>query len=467
MKLSLRTALGGSVLVGVALGLFACATSIDRGQPDVPGAEASVTQPDADRTLDAGTIRDARDELVLPDGAVECDAAPCAVALTGAGNTFCARLQTGAVACWGNNDQGQLGYDSGTGFPPASAVARLVEGLAAATSVSAGDGNTCASVLDGGVFCWGAPELVGAGVTPKDGGAPYDSPVTKPRRVDAVPPATRVAVGTQVACATSATGALSCWGHNESLELGRGPTAAAFAPPASVALAGQGVVVARPGVNRTFVVTQTGSLWSWGASTQQGTYAFLLGRDTSEDPDGQPDTLVLPPSARAVATGPAHACAIVGRDVMCWGSNESGQLGRGSFGPLAFLPASANLGYVVAAEDADAGLTQSVDVPLDVSAGDDHTCVAMGSGRVYCWGANAQGQLGTSVDESIARTGVPQRIQGLSGPAVAVASGRANVCVLLRSGIVECWGPNYAGQLGLGSIDEQSHRQPKPVSFPR
>jgi alpha-tubulin suppressor-like RCC1 family protein len=477
VKLSLRrprtsaanasmTALAGIVAVAA---LVACAKTLDRGDPGEAPVEGGASLPEASTSdLDAGVPADAGDEFTIPDGAVICDASPCAMSVTGAGSTFCALLQDGTVSCWGSNDQGQLGYDAGTSFPPASASARLVPGLSAVTSVSVGDGNTCASVTDGGVLCWGAPELVTSGLVPIDGGPTNDVPIVDPLRETAVPSATSVAVGSHVACVTTASGALSCWGHDESLELGRGPTATAYAAPANVDVAaGEHVVLARPGYGRTFAVTATGRLFSWGASTMFGSFGFLLGRDTSEDPDGVPAIVPLASAVRSLATDADHSCAVAGRDVLCWGSNENGQLGRGSFASLFFLPGPTNVRFAVAAEDEDAGTLDTHDIPLQVATGNGHACAVMGSGRVYCWGANGSGQLGDRAAPGVMKSGTPHHVIGLSGPAVQLASSAGAICALIRSGAVECWGSNFQGELGLGALDQQTHPHPAPVLFPR
>ena len=447
--------------------LFACSKTLDRGDPggDV-GPEAGAALPEASTSdLDAGPPPDAGDEFTVPDGAVVCDASPCATSITGAGSTFCALLHDGTVSCWGGNDQGQLGYDAGTDFPPVSTAARPVVGLAGVTSVSVGNGNTCARVSDGGVLCWGAPELVTSGIVPADGGPTSDMPILTPTLESAVPAATGVAVGSHVACATTSSGALSCWGHNESLELGRGPTATPFAPPANVSTGGEAALLAVPGDTRTFAVTVTGRLFSWGTSTNFGSFGFLLGRDTSEDPDGVPTLVPLGAPVRSLATAGDHACAIAGRLIECWGSNENGQLGRGSFDSFSYPPAPTNVAFAVASEDEDGGNADTHDVPLQVATGDGHACAVMGSGRVFCWGANASGQLGEGAGMDVTRSGIPHHVTGLAGPAVQLASSSGAICALLRTGAVQCWGSNFQGELGIGVIDQETHPHPAAVLF--
>ena len=442
--------------------LFACATSDDPSPETRSPVEAGpvVRPPASDGGMDGAALADA--SYVVPDAAVACAVSPCVIALTGGGSSFCALLVDGTVACWGSNDQGQLGYDSGAGFPLASAAPHRVTSLGGVTEVSGGDGNVCARDADGGIWCWGAADLVGAGIAPLDGAAPGAGAVLTPRRETAVPTATHVAVGTQVACVVLSTGALECWGRNDDRELAR--VADSPAAPGAVDLGSASVATARPGVSRTFAITSTGALVSWGATTQQRSFGFLLGRDTSEDPDPHPTLVPGLADVRVVATGADHSCAVSGKTVTCWGANDLGQLGRGSFGPDVYLPDITNLAYVVAADDADAGDIPADDVPLDVAVGDGHSCAALGSGRVYCWGTNAGGELGAGV--SVAKSGLPHRVLGLSGPAVHVASTAGAACALLRSGGVECWGTNYLGELGSAPLDQNPHPHPRAVTFP-
>lgn len=82
-----------------------------------------------------------------------------------------------------------------------------------------------------------------------------------------------------------------------------------------------------------------------------------------------------------VSVGSAHTCARqLSGTVRCWGSGTFGQLGQGQGGDgvEALLPVN-----VVDS----LGMTH-------VTAGTDSTC-AIKDHRVYCWGRNDQGQLGT------------------------------------------------------------------------
>ena len=68
---------------------------------------------------------------------------------------------------------------------------------------------------------------------------------------------------------------------------------------------------------------------------------------------------------------------------MCWGYNSSGQLGIGVSGQDQVSP-----------QQVSGGLSQTV----LISAGGEHTCRVQHDGALYCWGRNAEGQLGNGTN---------------------------------------------------------------------
>ena len=91
-----------------------------------------------------------------------------------------------------------------------------------------------------------------------------------------------------------------------------------------------------------------------------------------------PYTLSGMSDATAMAAGADHACALrSGGAVSCWGSNDEGQLGNGSYVPASRPEPVFRLSAGVA-----------------VSAGLYFACAVRSSGTVYCWGAGGSGQLG-------------------------------------------------------------------------
>ncbi len=84
-----------------------------------------------------------------------------------------------------------------------------------------------------------------------------------------------------------------------------------------------------------------------------------------------------------------------------------------------------------------------------LALGAGHTCLRTFEGEVFCWGRNANGQLGDGTfDDSL----VPVRT-ALDAPATYLAAGTNHACSILDDERVVCWGRNDFGQLGVGAVD--------------
>lgn len=178
--------------------------------------------------------------------------------------------------------------------------------------------------------------------------------------------------------------------------------------------------------------------------------------DASPDvrPDAQPDAT---PSqgcatsaellAASVSVGYDHVC-MVEKDtyeVYCWGADAKGQLGDG--------PASNDAPRAVPVRVDQSGLNGSV---VDVSAGYELTCGRVVGGTdsgVYCWGANDRGQVGDATRGTI--VAAPSPVAGLDvQPSIqSVAAGGLHACATNGRDIY-CWGANAQGQIGRTDLGE-------------
>jgi alpha-tubulin suppressor-like RCC1 family protein len=146
-----------------------------------------------------------------------------------------------------------------------------------------------------------------------------------------------------------------------------------------------------------------------------------------------------------ISAGLGHFCVLL-RDttVRCAGNNNEGTLGDGTFASSAVPVTVTGL----------SGVRQ-------VSAGGRSTCAAMEDGTVNCWGHTI---LTASASASTTKSALtPEPIRGIDD-AVAVATGNATACALLRTGAVSCWGQNSVGQLGTGGIAFETADSAEPVS---
>jgi alpha-tubulin suppressor-like RCC1 family protein len=85
----------------------------------------------------------------------------------------------------------------------------------------------------------------------------------------------------------------------------------------------------------------------------------------------------------------------------------------------------------------------------------DSACALVVSGRVYCWGTNLGGALGSGVATDFSYQPLP--VRGVSGRGTlagvtSIATDGGGFCALLTSGGVDCWGSNSDGDLGDGGV---------------
>jgi len=136
--------------------------------------------------------------------------------------------------------------------------------------------------------------------------------------------------------------------------------------------------------------------------------------------------------------GDSFGCAVSpANDIYCWGLNDKGQLGRTTTGNNAQTAGDVT------------GLPSDFR-PVSLDAGADHVCAVGADGSVWCWGSNAEGQLGTGSTASTgspAPAGIPAGVR-----ATSVSAGPEHTCATTSKGRVLCWGTGTSGQLGESSL---------------
>lgn len=95
--------------------------------------------------------------------------------------------------------------------------------------------------------------------------------------------------------------------------------------------------------------------------------------------------------------------------------------------------------------------------PSRFNLGSAHSCIVERAGQAKCWGANTYGQIGDA--STVARTN-PTTVTGLTN-VIEVDVGLEHTCALLVTGQVRCWGRNATGQVGSAAT---SNFEASPVT---
>ncbi len=406
-------------------------------------------------------------------------------AITAAEEQTCALMIGGSIQCWGQNAYGQLGNGSKTTSSSPVAVSGFPSGV---IGISAGAFHTCALTAAGDLTCWG---YNGQGQLGNGGATSATTAVAVSglsRNVVTVSNAHTTGIRT---CALTNAGSAQCWGSNSFHALGGGPGfdgSTNILTPIPVEGTQTWVAISLGGAH-TCALTNLGSVSCWGSNSEGQVGNSSAGSET----DAPLPVLGLPSGVIAVSAGDNHSCALTrAGTVWCWGSNGSGQLGDGAVtsNPQAVptavvgLPTDDPVVAIAAGLDFTLALTTTghvfswggnvygdlgdnstarsalpVEIPLDgvkaIVAGDDHACVLLAGGTVECWGYNGDYELG--VVTSGPQSYVPIPVSSLLPPGnIAVTAGKDSSCALSNTGATWCWGGNYYGELGRGSIGSVS-----------
>ncbi|MBK5305972.1 MAG: tandem-95 repeat protein [Frankiaceae bacterium] len=395
----------------------------------------------------------------------------------------CARTVAGGAWCWGNAGRGQIGngtkgevdvypgVDEKQKFMWRSAKPVAIDPVSA---ITAGGFHTCA-LLGTQMQCWGYNFYGQLGS--------YLDESFVPVTVTALQGAESVATGTDAACArvqvpgTPDTHQPVCWGTNAHGELGANvtpaPTSNSTVPVKVFNLADVSTLAAGNGHTCTLPTGSTSPL-CWG-NNDDG----QLGNATSTDSNVPVAVSALTTATQLSAGGRAlggveiaHTCArLHDGTARCWGRNGDGQLGNNA---TSTSPTTASVVVLYDADPAppdpsvpdDHFDPQPLTGVVQVAAGGSHSCALRTDTTVWCWGRNANGQLG---DNTTTGRHLATQVKLVDDPdddppdtyltgVKAVTAGERHTCALMagaEDGKVRCWGANNLGQLGDGTTGER------------
>jgi len=324
----------------------------------------------------------------------------------------------GKVYSWGNNFWGQLGIGSNVN----SGIPVLIKSLSKIVQVSSGDLHSLALTSNGRVYSWGSNDSGQLGL-----GTTTDSnfPVLIPSLSNIV----QISAGDSYSLALTSDGKMYSWGINNAGQLGVGTSEEYVLTPRLIELSAE-IIQIEAGGEHSLGLTSDGKVYSWG-SNEWGQLGIGLA------PNSQSPTPIESLSNIVQVSASGHSLALTSDGkVYSWGSNHSGQLGDNSETD-SYIPI----------------LIQTLTNIAQVSVGPDHSLATTADGKLYCWGSNVAGELG--IGENATSEQVPVLNPFLSE--IIDASGGGDFSLVLTSGgKVYSFGFNTDGQLGTVSSNDSN-----------
>lgn len=412
-----------------------------------------------------------------------CLGGSCSADMTGSvasGDGFSCSLQADSrVACWGTNADGRLGInsvDASNRLLPQHVKSTYTSGMSdfyGLKAVTTGAKHACALLPFGQVACWGDNDFGQIG----DGNTGTDALYPKWVTTDGVstPLANVVALSAKNnhTCAVTSSGEVHCWGQNSNGQLGDGSTTDRdYAAPVLKVTSKTGATVnttanltdvfsVSAGQSHTCAVTTARNALCWGSNAfrQVGdndywsfTESEMSKVDTAESATGDRPYPVhvrnednsLVGNIVSVKAGYESSCLVRGDGALkCWGLNDHGQTGA--------VSSATNPVVVPTIVQGVAGAGQ-LDTAVGVSMGDGFACAHTEDMGVACFGDNSSNQFGDGTSVS---NDVPQAVQSSGADldaVIALSVGINHSCALTSDGYVKCFGSNASGELGMNSL---------------
>jgi alpha-tubulin suppressor-like RCC1 family protein len=373
-------------------------------------------------------------------------------AIAAGGRESSCAIYSGKAYCWGDDSDGELGNGVTTSTAQLTPVAVYTGGVLVGvtlTQITMGYWHVCALASTGAAYCWGRGN---------DGELGNGTTSTTPSNVPVAVTMggltfTQISAGQYSTCAVSSAGTAYCWGQGSSGQLGVSGSTASSSTPVAVttsgtALSGRTLVQVAAGYYHTCALDSTGLVYCWGTDTdgQVGTTTTVT--STPQPAAAAVYTTGTPMAGRIIVqitAGGQHTCALDSTGLAyCWGYGTNGQLGNNG------TPSSQAVPLAVYTAGALVGVTLAT-----ISATEFHTCALGSTGVAFCWGYNADGRLGTNNTTTVS---VPTAVYtggALAGRTVTqVGAGDQDSCALDSTGTAFCWGNDANGQLGNDATAE-------------
>ena len=293
-------------------------------------------------------------------------------------NHTCVLLENQSVKCWGENRYGQLALSHTNNIIGDNELPSSIGSIALGESVKkvvSGDRSSCALTESGRVKCWGWNDSGELGLSSSDS----ERIVRTNLRFSQIGGrAINLFSGGSHVCALFKEGRIRCWGDNENGKLGYGHTNNIGDDEhpfrAGNVNVGQRVQDMALSSNHTCALLEDKSVKCWGESRWGQLGPSHLSDVGDNELPSSINSIRFDVDAKKIIAGNRFTCTVlVNNNIICWGSNTSGNFAQINYGFLS----QTNIGDI-----------------LDITAFSNHICALLKNGQTKCWGRNNFGQLG-------------------------------------------------------------------------
>lgn len=354
-------------------------------------------------------------------GASDTSQAPPAVSAFSISYYHACAIASGALYCWGANDDGRLGVgDTADRRAPVR-----VNGDTDWLNVAVGERSTLALKRDGTLWSFGGNDNGELGL------GDFQARQT-PTRIGDRADWRSISIHFTHACALPADGSLWCWGANSEGQLGQDETntASTDRPVPTQVTTARDFASVDAGQGHTCAIRRDGTLWCWGRNSEAE-----LGQGSSTPLQiHHPVKVGTATDWQIMSSGQNSSCGVRGGQAHCWGRVIDQSLPGSAGATVVSVPT------LIGAPAGTTGLS------FNTFGG----CLLDAQGAAACWGRNAEGQLGLGdMDVRTAVEPVP------SNGWTLISAGRFSNCGI-RDDRAWCTGDNRHGQIGQGDVDRTS-----------
>lgn len=300
-------------------------------------------------------------------------------------------------------------------------------------ALAASANHSCAIDAVKAVWCWGANNhgQLGDGTTTES---------SRPVKTQASALFSRLTSGgINTSCGLTEGGKALCWGENQHGQLGTGaPEVGEDATTPVEPLGGHTFSSLAQSSTTTCGIDDAKKTWCWGANPG------------NETPDMAPEPVEVAGGHEftSISLGASTACGIdsAGK-AWCWSATAAGRTGVDP-APPAGTPVEVAGGRTYTG----LSISQQADPAAPVVA-----CALDTSAATWCWGHNADGQLG---DGTTTESLIPVQVAGghrFSSLAITASSS----CGITDASLLWCWGQNTSGQ--VGNNDTAAAKEPVAI----